>query len=123
MSDGMPLGECRIITGQSTGKMTAFSISNSNSVTLTDTSPGTGAVIDFTRLDNSFSIQINGVDLFVGGPAGAPNMAEFQIARTSGQTVRFADGDQYALDTPEVYQLSNTGSAPVVRLAHMLRSV
>lgn len=96
--------------------MTAFSISNSNSVTLTDTSPGTGAVIDFTRLDNSFSIQINGVDLFVGGPAGAPNMAEFQIARTSGQTVRFADGDQYALDTPEVYQLSNTGSAPVVRL-------
>ena len=96
--------------------MTSFSISGGTSTSHVDTTPGTGTTIDFDTLDNSFSVQINGVDLFVGGPPGAPNEAEFQAAGTAGQTVRFADGDEYASDTPEVWQLGNTNGDPVVRL-------
>lgn len=96
--------------------MTSFSISNGNSTTYTDTSPGGGVVIDFDTLDNSFSAQINGVDLFVGGPGSAPNELQFQISGTSGQTVRFADGQRYEVNTPAVWQLGNTNGEPVVRL-------
>jgi hypothetical protein len=76
-----------------------------SSTTFADTTPGTGLVIDFDSLDNSFNVQINGVNLFVGGPAGAPNELEFQADATSGQTVRFSDGDQYAINTQEIWQL------------------
>jgi hypothetical protein len=87
-----------------------------SSTTFADTTPGTGLVIDFDSLDNSFNVQINGVNLFVGGPAGAPNELEFQADATSGQTVRFSDGDQYAINTQEIWQLGNTNGEPVVRL-------
>lgn len=96
--------------------MVAFNISGGSSATFTDVTPGTGFVIDFDTLDNGFSLQINGVDLFVGGPAGAENEAEFQTTSTAGQTVRFADGDLYGSDVPEVWALGNTNSTPVVRL-------
>ena len=96
--------------------MPTFSIVNGNSTTFTDTTPGGGFVIDFALLDNSFSLQINGVDLFVGGPAGAPNELQFQVSGTSGQTVQFADGDFYEADTPAVWQLSNSGPEPILRL-------
>ncbi|PSL20734.1 Hint domain-containing protein [Shimia abyssi] len=96
--------------------MASFSISNGDSTDFTDTTPNTGFVIDFASLDNSFSVQINGVELFVGGPAGAPNEAEFQISSTPGQTVRFADGDRYEINTPAVWQLGNSDGSPVVRL-------
>jgi len=96
--------------------MPDFSIDGGASTTFTDTTPGGGFVVDFRLLDNSFSLQINGVDLFVGGPAGSPNELQFQIGGTSGQTVRFADGDRYELDTPAVWQLQNSDTDPVVRL-------
>lgn len=96
--------------------MPTFSIVDGNSTSFTDTTPSTGLVIDFARLDNSFNVQVNGVDLFVGGPAGAPNELEFQTPSTSGQTVRFADGDVYGTNTQEIWQLSNTTDAPIVRL-------
>ncbi len=96
--------------------MPDFSIVGGASTTFTDTTPGGGFVIDFRLLDNSFSVQINGVDLFVGGPAGAPNELQFQISGTSGQTVRFADGDRYEVNTLAVWQLQNSDTDPVVRL-------
>lgn len=96
--------------------MTAYSIANGSTTTFTDTTPGGGLVIDFDTLDNSFNIQINGVDLFVGGPAGAPNEVEFQTSGTSGQTVRFANGDLYETNSPAIWQLGNTNGDPVVRL-------
>ncbi|WP_170429802.1 Hint domain-containing protein [Ruegeria arenilitoris] len=97
--------------------MANFSVSGGQTAEFFDTSPGGGFVIDFTSLDNSFALQINGVNLFVGGPGGAPNELQFQIPGTSGQTVRFADGDRYEVDTPAVWQLGNTDpDAPVVRL-------
>jgi hypothetical protein len=96
--------------------MPSFSIASGSSTTFIDATPGTGLVIDFDSLDNSFNVQINGVNLFVGGPGGAPNELEFQTSGTSGQTVRFADGDQYGTNTQEIYQLGNTNGEPVVRL-------
>lgn len=97
--------------------MTTFNINGGSTTSFTDTTPDTGFVIDFARLDNSFGVQINGVDLFVGGPAGAPNELEFQTNGTEGQTVRFADGDEYGVDTPQVWQLSGSNENPIVRLA------
>ena len=96
--------------------MPDFSIDSGNSTTFTDTTPGDGLVIDFATLDNSLNVQVNGVDLFVGGPSGAPNELQFQSNDTTGQTVRFADGDRYETNTPAIWQLSNTGTAPVFRL-------
>ena len=93
--------------------MSAFSIANGTSTTFTDTTPDGGFVIDFASLDNSLNVQVNGVDLFVGGPSGAPNELQFQIPGTLEQTVRFADGDQYETDTPAIWQLENTSSDPV----------
>ena len=99
--------------------MPSFNIASGGSATFTDTTPDGGLIIDFVRLDNGFNAQINGVDLFVGGPAGAPNELEFQVGSTSGQTVRFADGDLYGSDTPEVWQLGRAIPDPtdvIVRL-------
>lgn len=96
--------------------MPSFSIASGSTTSFTDTTPGTGVVIDFDSLDNSFNIQVNGVQLFVGGPSGVENEAEFQTSGTAGQTVRFADGDTYGTDTLEIWQLGNTNGEPVVRL-------
>jgi hypothetical protein len=95
--------------------MPTFSIVDGNTTTFTDTTPNGGLVIDFALLDNSFSATINGVDLFIG-TGGVPNELQFQTASTDGQTVQFADGDQYGVDTPEVWQLSGTNADPIVRL-------
>ena len=96
--------------------MATFSINSGGTTTFTDTTPASGIVIDFASLDNSFGVQINGVDLFVGGPGGVPNELEFQNPSTSGQTVRFADGTQYGSGIPEIWQLSGTTANPIVRL-------
>ena len=96
--------------------MTTFSINNGATATVIDTTPEDGIVIDFTTLDNSFGVQVNGVDLFVGGPAGAPNELEFQTNLTEGQTVRFANGDLYGDNTPQIWQLEGDADNPVVRL-------
>lgn len=96
--------------------MPTFSIDSGTSTTFTDTTPDGGLVIDFATLDNSFSVQINGVDLFVGGPTGSENELQFQNPATDGQTVQFADGDQYGFDTDQVWQLENSDGSPIVRL-------
>ncbi|WP_341366254.1 Hint domain-containing protein [Yoonia sp. BS5-3] len=96
--------------------MTDFEIFSGGSTTYTDTTPNGGVVIDFAVLDNSFSVQVNGVDLFVGGPTGAENELQFQTPGTSGQTVRFADGDIYGTDTPQIWQLENSDGSPVVKI-------
>lgn len=96
--------------------MTSFSIDSGASASFTDSTPGNGFTFDFLTLDNSFNIQVNGVDLFIDGPGGAANELEFQTSGTAGQTVRFADGDEYGTDTPQIWQLGNTNNEPIVRL-------
>lgn len=93
----------------------------SETATFVDETPNGGLIIDFATLDNSFSVQINGVDLFVGGPAGAPNEVEFQANATAGQTIRFTDGRTYGSNVgsdriPEIWQLGTVDGAPLVRL-------
>ncbi len=100
--------------------MSAFSIDSGNATTFTDTTPGGGSILDFVSLDNSLSVQINGVDLFVGGPVGAPNKLQLQTRGTSGQTVRFADGDLYETNSPAIWQLGNIGPNPIFRLERNL---
>lgn len=93
--------------------MPNFNISGGNSVTYIDTTPSTGLVIDLDSLDNSFNVQINGVDLFVGGPATAPNEVQFW---NQGQNIRFADGDVYQGAVPAIWNLANNNGNPIVRL-------
>ncbi|HEV8036959.1 Hint domain-containing protein [Yoonia sp.] len=93
----------------------------SETATFVDETPNGGLIIDFATLDNSFSVQINGVDLFIGGPAGAPNEVEFQANATAGQTIRFTDGRTYGSNVgsdriPEIWQLGTVGGDPLVRL-------
>lgn len=99
--------------------MTSFSITNGNATTFTDTTPDGGVIINFTVLDNGFNIQVNGVDLFAGGPAAAPNELEFQQNTAGGRTVRFADGTVYGSGgQAEIWQLNQNGASadPIVRL-------
>lgn len=96
--------------------MQSFSISGGSSTTFIDATPDGGLVIDFIRLDNSLNITVNGVQLFVGGPGGAPNELQFQTPGTSGQTVRFADGDRYETDTPAIWRLGNDDASPIFRI-------
>jgi hypothetical protein len=93
--------------------MTSFSISSGGSTTFTDTTPDGGLFIDFERLDNSLSVQVNGVDLFVGGLGSAPNELEFQTSGTQGQTVGFADDTFYGSGgIPQIWQLGRTNPLP-----------
>lgn len=99
--------------------MTSFSIASGGTTTFTDTTPDGGVVIDFDQLDNGFSVQVNGVDLFVGGPGGAPNELEFQTSGTPGQTVRFADGSLYGTGgIQQIWQQNQSGAStdPILRL-------
>ena len=101
--------------------MPDFSIDSGTTATFVDTTPNGGLVIDFATLDNSFNVQINGVQLFVGGPVGAENEVEFQGPSTSGQTVRFTDGRTYGSIVgtdriPEIWQLGTVGGTPLIRL-------
>ena len=87
--------------------MPDFFIEDTATVTLVDNTPENGILVNFMRLDNGFNATINGVDLFVGGPGtGAQqNELEFQTSGTPGQTVRFADGEVYGIDTPEIWEM------------------
>ncbi|MEP5152984.1 Hint domain-containing protein [Planktotalea sp.] len=96
--------------------MPAFSIDSGTSTTYIDPTPGEGLIIDFASLDNSFSVTINGVPLFIGGPGTSPNEVQFQTSGTDGQTVRFENDDLYGIATQQIWQLGNTNGDPVVRL-------
>lgn len=68
-----------------------------------------GMVFDIYRLDNSFNMKINTIDL-------ALQEIEFQSKLTAGINVRFKDGTKYEIDTPKIYQLRGDGQNPVLRV-------
>lgn len=97
--------------------MTNFNITNGSAFTFTDTTPDGGFVIDFARLDNSFNVTVNGVQLFIGGPAAAPNELEFQNISGPTRTVGFQSGGFYGTGgVSQIWQISGTTETPVVRL-------
>ena len=96
-----------------------FNIANGNADTFVDTTPGGGFAIDFTSLDNSFNVQVNGVQLFVGGPNGLPNELQFQqlFLPADSQTVRFPDGSLYGSGGIEsIWLIQNDDGSPIIRL-------
>ncbi|WP_299782826.1 DUF11 domain-containing protein, partial [uncultured Formosa sp.] len=87
------------------------SFSLKNGVDLTFSQPGTnyGYEFDIYTLDNSFNLNINGVDI-------ATDELQFQSSQTSGINVRFQDGDEYEADTVRIWEMTGTVSAPLVRV-------
>ncbi|MEO0341887.1 MAG: Hint domain-containing protein [Pseudomonadota bacterium] len=92
--------------------MTPF---NASPASFTDFSGNDGFTLDLDELDNSLSIQVNGVEVFVGGPAGSEHELEFQSNQT--ETVEFADGANFGSGGIEnIWMLSNSTPAPVVKI-------
>lgn len=75
------------------------------------TQPATNAgfTLDIFVLDNSFNMEINGVDL-------ATQEIEFQSNGTSGINVRFADGDEYETNTQDIWQMEGDAENPLIRV-------
>lgn len=88
-----------------------FSVSGG--VTQTFTMPGTdyGFQFDIYKLDNSFNMSINGVQL-------ATSEIEFQsnLTPAPGINIRFTDGDRYELNTEEIWLMTGTAAAPLIRV-------
>jgi len=81
-------------------------------VTQTFSQPPTnyGFVLDIYELDNSFNLEINGVNI-------ATQEIEFQSDATTGINVRFADGDEYETDTEgDIWQMTGTPEHPLIQV-------
>ena len=83
----------------------------SGTVQRTITQPGTNAgfTLDIFSLDNSFNMEINGVDL-------ATAEIEFQSNGTSGINIRFKDGSQYESSTQEIWRMTGNAQNPLIRV-------
>ncbi len=81
-------------------------------VTQTFNQPPTnyGFVLDIYSLDNSFNMEINGIDI-------ALQEIEFQSSGTDGINVRFLDGDEYETDTEgDIWEMTGTPENPLIRV-------
>jgi len=89
---------------------------NSTETTITETiqqpSANAGFVIDIWRLNNSFNMNINGVDL-------ATNEIEFQSDGTPGPiNIKFQDGDEYETNTTPntIWSMQGSEEKPLIRV-------
>ncbi|TJZ60367.1 hypothetical protein FAZ15_10175 [Sphingobacterium olei] len=87
----------------------AFSSNGGVPITFNQPATNYGFQFDIHSLDNSFNMEINGVQL-------ATQEIEFQSAGTSGINVRFADGDEYETNTAAIWQMTGNASAPLIRV-------
>ncbi|GGH20772.1 hypothetical protein FAZ19_15500 [Sphingobacterium alkalisoli] len=87
----------------------AFSSNGGVPITFNQPATNYGFQFDIHSLDNSFNMEINGVQL-------ATQEIEFQSAGTSGINVRFADGDEYETNTAPIWQMTGNASAPLIRV-------
>ena len=84
----------------------AFNISGGNTYNSTLTSIDNYLVLDIFSLDNSFNLQVNGVDV-----AG-----EIQFQNAAGNFATFSDGFGYGEDgNPQIYSLSGSHGSPLLR--------
>ena len=91
---------------------TPFNVSNGNTVNFSLPPTGQGFVLDVTRMDNSFNLSINGVQL-------TTQEVQFQQSGTpTGQNIRFKDGSKWGQGgIPQIYQYGNAinPETPIVR--------
>jgi len=87
-----------------------FNISNGNTTTFNAPAADLGFIFDIYSLDNSFNLNINGVNL-------ATNEIDFQSGHPT-HNIRFADGSQYGTGgIPEIWAIGNaTNTIPIVRI-------
>ena len=91
---------------------TPFNVSNGNSVNFSLPPTGQGFTLDVTRMDNSFNLSINGVQL-------TTQEIQFQQSSTpTGQNIRFIDGSKWGQSgIPQIYQYGNAidPETPIIR--------
>lgn len=95
-----------------TEKIEGLPFSASTATTTTVIQPATtyGFMFDIYKLDNSFTLTINGTPI-------ANKEIEFQSAGTEGVNIRFADGSKYEGGVGTIYSLTGTPAAPLLRVA------
>ncbi|RKF03099.1 putative repeat protein (TIGR01451 family), partial [Tenacibaculum lutimaris] len=87
-----------------------FDLQGGNSVTFNQPATNYGFQFDIYTLDNSFNLNINGVNL-------ATQELQFQSLGTSGINVRFQDGDEYETDTSgDIWQMTGGVLNPLIRV-------
>lgn len=90
-----------------------YPTSSLNTITDSMTQPGTsyGFTFDIYSLDNSFNMEINGVEL-------ATQEIQFQSDATSGINVEFSDSDQYEINTEgDIWEMQGSAQAPLIRVS------
>ncbi|MEN5233514.1 hypothetical protein [Sphingobacterium faecium] len=75
-----------------------------------------GFVLDLTKLDNSFNMEVNGVTM-------ANKEIQFQINAASPQNIQFADGSKYesvntqgGANVPSIYSMTGTAANPLIKI-------
>ncbi len=85
-----------------------FSVADGNTVNFSAPAADLGFIFDVYTLDNSFNLNINGVNL-------STSKLEFQPDQTDN--VRFFDGATYGNGTvPQIYNMTGTAANPLVRI-------
>lgn len=86
-----------------------FYLENGETITFNQPATNYGFQFDVYSLDNSFNLEINGIML-------ATQEIQFQSNGTSGINIRFADGDQYEIDTEEIWAMTGNAATPLIRV-------
>ena len=85
-----------------------FSVANGNSQTFSALAADLGFIFDVYRLDNSFTLNINGTNL---------TTSELQFQPNQTDNVRFFNGDRYGTGSiPQIYTMTGTAANPLVRI-------
>lgn len=96
-------------------------VDNVVSHTITQPASNYGFVFDIYELDNSFNMEINGINIAVNEIEFQPQDPEVTV-ETLGANVEFADGTQYTAkywttdNQPNIFQMKGTKENPVVRV-------
>ena len=85
-----------------------YSVADGNTATFSAPAADLGFIFDVFTLDNSFNLNVNGVNL-------STTKLEFQPDQTDN--VRFVDGSTYGAGTvPQIYSMTGTAANPLVRI-------
>jgi len=111
VSNVLTLEQCTVDPDLCVEEVAGNTFSSEGGVPVTFNQPATnfGFQFDIYTLDNSFNMDINGVQL-------ATQEIQFQSAGTSGINVRFVDGDEYETNTAAIWQMTGNASAPLIRV-------